>query len=204
MSDHSATERKQRWQERNQINAIHGALPVMPEDWEHIDSIAAKIDQCTFGADRSLVDNSIARAMAAEMVRFQRSQKVAFDTRWCTDFDETDPESTARIYVLAFGHCPLIPLTNIDQLREVADTMLPNPICDAFIVRECRKLCRAGEHLPAAAAAVPRGEIICIFNICEMCREAMSWITFGHPRYSGPYPWMDDGSRNSDNDLWTA
>lgn len=186
MSDQSNEEQIRRWQERNQINAVHGALPVMPEDWEHIDSVATKIDENTFGVRGLLNNNDIARAIAADMVRYQREQLATFKTRWCPGFDEAKPETMARCYALAEGELSLFPLAHPSQWSEVAEHYCTDWDCHAQIVRKCKSTPAARERIEAVA--VTRGEIICIFGICSLCRDALSWISFDHASYTGPRP----------------
>lgn len=190
------------WHRINQMYAAAGLPVVMPEDWAPINALAELMDETITGPSGYFDAHPVTRAIAGETVRALVNSERTYDTRWCPDFDESRPRTMVRYYALIYGSTTLIPLDDLDQWEEVARRLFPEPRCDVHILHECYRLRDRKEFLDAETIAMKRGEIVCLFNICTLCREALTWIDFGSPEYSGPHPWTDDGSRSSDGDPW--
>lgn len=141
---------------------------------------------------------SAAQAACAESVSTPWGEKLTlqYDTRWCPGFDEADPNTMNRYYALAYGSTTLYPLEDWPQWEQVADTVFPFPTCSVHLVHDCyRRLDSDTKPKAVETISVSRGEIICIFNVCDLCAVALQGrngaaIPFDHDRYSGPFPWQ--------------
>lgn len=184
----------------NQALAASGGRVVMPDQWADIDIAAEEIDRQTCRLNGAFDSLPITRAVAGEMMRALRAaETVEYDCRWAPEFDLDPRAATAdRYYALPYGSTALVPLRDWSQWVEVADTYFPIPRCDAHVDAECyRTLDRTKERhkLPVAEPiAVARGEIICIFCICQQCATGLGVLTFEDwPEYSGPFLEPDGG-----------
>ncbi|WP_123023578.1 hypothetical protein [Mycolicibacterium stellerae] len=187
---------KTRWQEFNQLLSQKG-LPAVLLD-SATTAAAEEMDEILAGPEGYFDAHPITRAISDEMIKCCRQGDVDYDTRWSVDFDESRPETMARYYALAYASTTLIPLDDLTQWELVADTLFPDPRCDVHLLHDCYRLRDRGEYLRAETVSMKRGEIICLFNICDMCLESLRWITFKSPEYGGPHPWTDEGKRGDD------
>src|SRR4051794_39659768 len=98
------------WHGINQMYAAAGLPVVMPEDWAPINALAEVMDETITGPGGYFDAHPVTRAIAGEMVRALVNSEKTYDTRWCPDFDESEPRTMVRYYALVYGSTTLIPL----------------------------------------------------------------------------------------------
>lgn len=116
------------------------------------------------------------------------------DPRQAPSYDEADPLTATRLYVLTKCSEYLTPLEiPHNWIAHVRATMFSSMKCQAHLLHRCYD----HQATPAAKALVyKRGEVLYAFRVCSECLDALSWIGFGHPDYGGPMDkWVDKGER---------
>jgi hypothetical protein len=111
-------------------------------------------------------------------------------------FDETDPLTATRLYVLTSRSRHAWALeTPYDWQGFLRETLGSQYKCDAHLLHRCYD----HQATPALMTLVyKRGEYVFGWRICDECLDTLSWIGFGHPDYAGPlYMWRDKGDRSS-------
>jgi hypothetical protein len=185
---------KERFKEINRAFAEKG-LPVMwPTDWDAIDAMADELNQVVGDEFSPLDRNPIAQRLASWWVAKHVTNgdgQRSIDTRFCPEYDDVDPATMSRLYVLAYPRTEVFPLSDPGQYQQVAEQVLPlgdpEAMCFANITRDCDGL-NPCEHL-----AVKRGEYLCVLTICAPCRKAVDTLDVDSDEYVGPAEsWFDD------------
>lgn len=127
-------------------------------------------------------------------------QERLIDPRHAPSYDETDPLTANRLYVLAYRYRYLVPLEiPSDWEAYLRETLSRQTKCDVHLLHRCWD----HQATPAVDTLVyKRGEILYAFKTCDECRDALSWIGYGHPAYSGPMDkWIDEGNNREAPEL---
>lgn len=164
---------------------------VMPEDWDYANLLAegmAELDGIEFEFD----SNPIAQRLAADMVRTLTAlwsryhDERPVDTRYCPEYDDANPHTMSRLYVLTHMDRAAHPLRNPSQYRQAASELLKDSGgCYPSVTRKCDKV-------PSKFVAVKRGEYLCLFKLCRTCRKALETLAVDSDEYNGPDEWYDD------------
>lgn len=123
------------------------------------------------------------------------------DPRHAPSYDEADPLTANRLYVLTYRYRYLVPLEiPYDWQAYLRETLGKQTKCDVHLLHRCWD----HQATPAVDALVyKRGEILYAFKVCDECRDALSWIKYGHPDYSGPMEtWFDNGDNRDMPELF--
>lgn len=116
------------------------------------------------------------------------------DPRHAPSYDEMDPLTANRLYVLTFRYRYLVPLEiPYDWQAYLREALAKQTRCDVHLLHSCWD----HQATPAVDTLVYKcGEILYAFKTCDECRDALSWISYGHPQYAGPMDkWIDKGKR---------
>jgi hypothetical protein len=185
---------KERFKEVNRAMAEKGLPVVWPTDWEAAVQQGDELNEVVVQEFSPLDNNPIAQRLASWWVAKHVSNgddQRQLDTRFCPEYDDADPATMTRLYVLAYPRMEVFPLSDPGQYKRVAEELLPlnNPdaMCFANITRDCDGL-NPCEHL-----VVKRGEYLCVLTICAPCRQAVDTLDFDSDEYVGPRKsWFDD------------
>lgn len=106
----------------------------------------------------------------------------------------SDPLTATRLYVLTARNKRATALeTPYDWPGFLSESLRSQTKCDVHLLHRCY------DHQATKAVRTlvyKRGEFVYAWKICDECLEALSWISYGHPDYSGPlHKWVDDGDR---------
>lgn len=116
------------------------------------------------------------------------------DTRRAPGYDESDPLTATRLYVLTYRNNYAVALeTPYDWQGYLREAIGRQTRCDVHLLHRCY------DHQATKAVRTlvyKRGEFVSAWKICDECLDALSWVRYGHPDYSGPTEnWLDDGKR---------
>lgn len=141
----------------------------------------------------------IVQMLAAE--RYKRwlkecriEDELLLDTRRAPGYDEADPLTATRLYVLTMRNPHAIALqTPYDWQGFLREALGSQYQCEVRLLHQCYDR----QASPAAMTLVyNRAEYVFAWKICDECMGALSWIRFDHPQYSGPlHKWIDKGKR---------
>lgn len=146
--------------------------------------------------------NEMVQMLAADRIR-QHQQlcheygERLIDPRYAPSYDESDPLTATRLYVLLANYARLVPLEiPYDWKSFLLHSLRADTRCDVHLLDRCydRQAADAKRIL-----VFSRADILCAFKICDECLDALSWVRPDHPHYAGPFhQWRDDGKRSSE------
>ncbi|OBF88989.1 hypothetical protein A5791_17280 [Mycobacterium sp. 852002-51163_SCH5372311] len=116
------------------------------------------------------------------------------DTRRAPGYDEADPLTATRLYVLTDRPEYQVALeTPYDWQGYLREALGYRYNCDVHLLHSCYDR----QATPAMKTLVyKRGEHVFAWKICAACLDALSWIRYGDAKYSGPVnKWIDTGKR---------
>lgn len=125
------------------------------------------------------------------------------DTRRAPGYDDADPLTHTRLYVLIPRSRHAVALeTPYDWQGYVRSELGNGDKCDVHVLHNCYD----HQAAPAMLTLVhKRGEYVFAWKICSECLGALSWIKYGDPRYGGPTEkWVDDGNHEPPYDPFDA
>lgn len=127
----------------------------------------------------------ILQMLAAERYRqymedCQTHDERLIDPRKAPSYDEMEPLTANRLYVLTYRYRYLVPLEiPYDWQAYLGETPAKQTKCDVHLLHRCWD----HQATPAAATLVyKRGEILYAFKTCDECRDALSWIKYATTR----------------------
>jgi hypothetical protein len=170
--------------------------PFTDEQQDDIDLWAEAMDSVVGVEINDLSNHPIVSAIAAE--RFgryidtcrERGERL-LDTRIAPSYDESDPITATRLYLLTHDSDDLVALQIPPDWKTYARLALrAKTECEAHVVHSCY------DHQSEPATeilAYKRGEFVYVFKICPRCLHALKDINCDDfPYYSGPFGWHDD------------
>jgi hypothetical protein len=169
-----------------------------------IDAMAEAIENIASLEISELSSHPILAAIAGERVSWylnacREAGERLIDTRNAPGYDEWDPITATRLYVLTNRTEHLVALEiPYDWKTYVRMALRAQTRCDAHVLHNCYD----HQNGPATEiVACKRGEVLCAFKICDECLDALKWIQFNSREYAGPCRWQDNGDRGSRDDL---
>lgn len=192
------------WQDINQMYSQSGLPAVHRDDWGDITAMAdaiEKLDAVSFPFDNNAVAQRLASCWVSKYVTHWSSiGERTVDNRYCPEYDDSDPATMTRLYVLAYpSGMKAYPLSDPTQWLQVAEDLLPLrlPFRTSLTTASGGQLCFANLTLACSEGArgylaVKRGEYLCLFLICPACLDALHTVELDSDEYKGPRPWTDD------------
>lgn len=141
-------------------------------------------------------DEMVQMLAAQRVSQYQRSCQEyddrLIDPRYAPSYDEGDPLTATRVYVLLASYERMVPLEiPYDWKAFLLHSLGEHTKCDVHLLHRCY------DHQQAEATQTlvyKRGEYLCAFKICNECLDALSWVRYEHCEYAGPlHHWYDDG-----------
>lgn len=194
-------------QRLNQANSAAGWPAVL--DFDDHDEMSNTIATVLSARVSELDSNPLAQALAGEkireVIRPHDDVEIDLDTRWCTQYDETDLFA-ARLIAVVYRTDDAyvrVPLSDVKQWREVATAHLDSEtICQAHIQPDCGFFDNSSQWIDLQPYPIKRGEHLALVWMCAGCRERLKYPywTIENAQIE-PTPWIDEGP-NFDGDPW--